>query len=415
MIFVGGHTKASSYTNFSANVDKVGLEEAIKIARLEYRTIRETHAFAKEHGIPCDNRPKDTVDIIYDEQAWASYVKTIETMQECMPGDPASRYTLWNSQEAEEKFLCKNAAGAVSYEAGSVSAYKFVIGLLKICLKQGLNLQTNTPATKLSRHSQNGWTVTTSRGEICAPKVIMATNGYSAALHPRLQGIIVPVRGQITAHRPGSNMPKAGLATTYSFINKKGFEYMIPQPSGANFAGDIVIGGGLVKSKEDGLHQYGTVDDTALDPEISKYLTATTPQFFGNNWGKDHSAGRIRREWSGIMGYSGDGHPLVGEMPGEPGLFISASFQGHGEKYPVYNSVFRPIDSVFADWSDSYLGMVLSFLCAQALTSMFFGDDERLLFAWFPKPYKVTATRLQVKMARRIGEAPVKDEVKSRL
>lgn len=385
----GGHTKAASYTTFATNVDKVGLDEAIKIARLEYNTIRQVHAFAKEHNIPCDSRPMDTVDIIYDKDTWDFSVKTIKRMRECMPGDPASRYTLWNSEETEATFLCKGATGAVTYEAGSVSAYKFVIGLLKICLGKGLNLQANTPATGLSRQSQGGWIVTTPRGQIRVSKVIMATNGYSAALYPKLQGVIVPLRGQITAHRPGSNMPKNGLATTYSFLNRTGFEYMIPRPPGTKFAGDIVIGGGLVKAKEEGLYQYGTVDDTTLDPDISKYLANTTSEFFGKNWGKDDVAGRIRREWSGIMGYSGDGHPLVGEMPGEPGFYISASFQGHG--------------------------MVFCFLCAQALTSMLFGDDEKLLFAWFPKTFKVTAPRLQIKLKERTSHTPLKDDVKSRL
>ncbi|EEP78772.1 conserved hypothetical protein [Uncinocarpus reesii 1704] len=326
----GGHTKAASYTTFPINVESVGLEDAIKIAKLEYNTIKQIHAFAREHSIPCDNRELETVDIVYDQAIWDESVRAIELMKKTMPGDPASRYTLWSSTDAEEKFLCPGAVGAITYEAGSLSAYKFVVGLLKLCLSKGLNLQTNTPMTRFSRHGKDYWALETERGTVYAHKIVLATNGYTAAICPELQEVIVPLRGQVTAHRPGTNMPKAGLNRSYSFIYGKGFEYMIPRPPGSKYEGDIVIGGGLAIAKEDGLYQYGTVDDTTTDPDILEYLTATTQRYFGKNWGQDHPAGRIRKHWSGIMGFTADGHPLVGEIPGEPGLYISAAFQGHG-------------------------------------------------------------------------------------
>jgi glycine/D-amino acid oxidase-like deaminating enzyme len=306
--------------------------EAVKIAKLEYNTIKQTHAFAKEHGIECDSRPSDTVDIIYDPRAREDGVKAIEMLRTALPDDPVSRYTLW-SEEAEEIFLCEGAVGAISYEAGSINAYKFVVGLLKRGLRMGLNLQTKTPVTQLRRSpdgGSGGWEVVTARGTVRASKVVLATNGYTAAIYPKLQGTIVPIRGQITAHRPGSRMPKDGLSTTYSFIHRGGFDYMVPRPPGSKLSGDIVIGGGLTKAEDEGLYQYGTTDDTVVDPAISAYLTQSTETFFGENWGLDHPDGRIRSEWTGIMGYSADGYPLVGEIPGEKGLYISASFQGHG-------------------------------------------------------------------------------------
>ncbi len=120
------------------------------------------------------------------------------------------------------------------YFAGSLSAYKFGIGVLKLCLDRGLNLQTNTPALEIARNDQEAaWTVRTARGSVVAKKVVVATNGYTAHLVPQFQGVIVPLRGQITAHRPGTAMPASGsLPTTYSFIYEKGYEYMVPRPEG---------------------------------------------------------------------------------------------------------------------------------------------------------------------------------------
>ncbi|EFQ98772.1 hypothetical protein MGYG_01787 [Nannizzia gypsea CBS 118893] len=369
----GGHTKAASYITFATHAAAVGIDEAVKIARLEYNTIKQVHAFAREHGIPCDSRELETVDIIYDQKAWDESVQTINVMRKTMgEDDPASKYTLWSSKDAEERFLCKGAVGAITYEAGSINAYKFVIGVLKLCLAKGVNLQTGTPVIGITSSSggndEPSWAISTPRGRMMASKVIMATNGYTAALYPPLQGRIVPLKGQVTAQRPGASMPKDGLPRSYSFVYAGGFDYMIPRPQDSQFPGDIVIGGGFTKGRGRGLYEYGTIDDTSLTPEISGYLASSTESFFGDNWGEDDTEGRVRREWAGIMGYSTDGFPWVGDIPGEPGLYISASFQGHG--------------------------MVMCLLCAKALTSILYNDDRASLSTWFPIAFQVTKSRL---------------------
>lgn len=393
---VGGHTKAASYRSFMDNARSLGVEEAFKIARFEFDCIKAVHAFAQNHDIDCDSREPQTVDVVYDQGQWDQAVESIQLMRRVMgQHDPVAQYKLWNSQEASQRFLTPGALGAIEYEAGSLSAYKLVVGILKLCLAKGLNLQTNTPATSISRAAEIAgqewkWIIQTPRGEIRAPKVILATNGYTAHLYPPLQGVIVPLRGHVTAHRPGSNMPKDGLPTTYSFIYDNGYEYMIPRPPGSKFAGDIVIGGGLSKAREDGLYEFGTTDDTTTDPVIVEYLHETTAMYFRDHWGDDDPAGRIRREWSGIMGYSADGFPLVGQVPQEEGLYIAASFQGHG--------------------------MVLCYLCAKALTEMLFGTDNRLLDSWFPKAFRMREERFNATFEGRRHVMAAKElEVKSQL
>jgi len=274
----------------------------------------------------------------------------------------------------------------VSYEAGSLSAYKLVIGVLKLCLKKGLELYTNTPATKVEKGKDSVWGVRTDRGTVRARRVVLATNGYTGFLCNRFHKAIVPLRGQITVHRPGGNMPKNGLRTTYSFIYENGYEYMIPRRKGSKFEGDIVIGGGLVKARNEGIEEFGITDDTSVNSEISEYLTGTTPRYFGDAWGEDHPDGRIRKEWTGIMGYSSDGFPFIGEVPGENNLWIAASFQGHG--------------------------MVLCFLCAQALVAMMSGEEKELE-TWFPDAFRVTEERLRTRFVGRLHTKPMDIEAKA--
>ena len=386
----GGHTKCASYRSFLDNVRALGEEEAAKIVRFEYNCMKAVHALARVNGIDCDSWEGDTVDIIYDEGQWRLANEAIREIQRVLgKEDPASKYRFWSAEEANRVFLTQGAVGAVTYEAGSLSGYKFGTGVLQLALEKGLNLQTETPALRIEKEGQ-GWVVETSRGSIKSDRVVLATNGYTAHLYPALQGTIVPLRGIVTAHRPGSRMPKEGLTTTYSFIYDDGYEYMISRPPGSKHSGDIVIGGGLTKAAEGGLYEYGTVDDIKVDPAIISYLRGSTPKYFGVNWGEDDEEGRVRKEWSGIMGYSGDGFPMIGEVPDESGLFIAASFQGHG--------------------------MVLCLSSAKAMASIINQDDEEALDQWFPKCFKLTKERMKNKFQGRLHTtAPADLEVKSQV
>ena len=381
----GAHTKPASYRSFPRNVETLGEAEAARIVRFEYKTMKAVHAFAKEHSIECDRYLGETVDIIYDLRQLESAKHAVKSLKDVLgEQDPAAKYQFFDPEETEKRFATPHACGSVLYEAGSLSAYRFVIGILEMAIKRGLKLYTNTPAMSLERHGQ-GWEVKTGRGTIRADRVVLATNGYTAALYPKLQGVIVPLRGQVTSQRRGSKMPPADPPLTYSFIQTDGYEYMVQRPMGSQFGGDIVIGGGLTAGDDRGLYEYGTVLDSELAHDVGKYLRDCTPRYFGPNWGKDHPEGRVRTEWSGIMGYSPDGLPFIGPIPGENELFIAASFQGHG--------------------------MVLSFLSARSLASMMHGSEEQVDEV-FPSSFLVTEERLRRKFAGRLNLKPHEKEAR---
>jgi len=361
---------------------------AAKIARLELANIRAVHAFAREHGMSsdCESNPCRTVDVVYDPKQWELNDKAVKALKEALPdGDDAAVYNFLTPEEVRERFYCgkggdEDICGGIEYEAGSINAYKFTIGVLKLCLKKGLNLQTNTPVTNVSKRPDGRWDVeTASRGIIIARRLVMATNGYTARLVKRFQGIIVPLRGHVTAQRPGSKIPKEGLSTTYTFVYDGCYDYMIPRPKGVEkHGGDIIIGGQLNSAREEGLHEYGTTDDTTEDKDTMDSLREVLPRYFGDNWGDDHPEGRVRAQWTGIMGYGPDGLPFVGEMPGEQGknLWVSAGFQGHG--------------------------MVLCWMCAKALVEMMLGRDNEELRSWFPDAFRVAERRFDLKFQGRM-------------
>lgn len=386
----GGHTKHAAYREFLDNMRSLGEEEAAKIVRFKTNCMRAVHAFARAHDIECDSWQGDTVDVFYHQGQMERAKKAVGEIKRVLgEEDPAARYEFWDVEEAKREFLVEGSHGAVSYEAGSLWPYKFVTGLLRLAIKQGLNLQTETPAWKIIKREdgQRGWIVHTSRGDVEASKVLLATNGYTAHLCPALQGIIVPLRGHMTAQRPGSGLPNDGLRTTYSFIYDDGYEYMISRPQGTKHAGDIMIGGGSTMTEDKGIREFGTTDDTTTDPTILDYLEHSAKIRFGSNWGKDSPDGRLRNAWTGIMGYSANGFPIVGELQDD--LYISAAFQG--------------------------LGMVLCFDSAKALISMMNREDEADLDRWFPKAFRMVANRTKYRFQGRLHTTvvPMDLEVKS--
>lgn len=321
-------------------------------------------------NIDCASTPCDTADIIYDTGNLAKGKKAIARMQETMgTDDPAAKYEILSAEEAKARYHTPDALGAFVYEGGSISSYRFTIGILKHCLAKGLNLQTNTPVEAIKQADNFDpqaprWVAKTARGSLRTANLVIATNGYTAHLLPQMQGIIVPLRGQITAQRPGSKL--SSLDATYSFIYSHGYEYMITRPPGTPDAGTIIIGGGLRELPNGGASEFGNTLDTDLNKDISTYLYDCTARCFGHNWGSDAKEGRIVKEWSGVMGTSADGLPYVGAMPDMPGMFICASFNGHG--------------------------MVMCLKSAQALVDMM--DDDRDV-DWFPKALVVTAQRFE--------------------
>lgn len=203
------------------------------------------------------------------------------------------------------------------------------------------NLQTNTPATALSRDKASGrWTVTTPRGRISAARVLLATNAYTSRLLPAFADLIVPVRGQIGALVPPRQPRTAELDYSYVFFGKiKGGdnddaaatrdEYLVQRPMPG---GELILGGGRHAARHLAVGEWH--DDT-VEPEVATWLRTELEPVLNLDRGGDEAPGlEARMEWTGIMGYSRDNAPWVGAVPeslgGGEGLFMAAGFTGHG-------------------------------------------------------------------------------------
>lgn len=209
-----------------------------------------------------------------------------------------------------------------------------------------MSVETNTPAIDIQVNADDPkkpFTVYTPRGEITAAHIIHATDAFAANLIPGLKGKIFPVRGHMTAQEPGTLFPKLGGARSWSFIHKRGFDYITQLPE----TGELMAGGGVVQSPEKGMDEFGIWRDDRSSYAICAYLNGLLPTIFGaHNWGADKGA-RVKMAWTGCMGFTADLLPYVGILDHkitqrkppttchsddakQPAEWISAGFQGEG-------------------------------------------------------------------------------------
>lgn len=177
----GGHCRAGRYLSFKNDLDKFGENDALLMEKLEEDNVKNVGEFIKTHGIDCDLRDVETVDVFADQKkldyAFAALKARKEVLKGHVTANVLTKHRIWSKKETREELLIPEGVGAISYPAYKLSPYKFVCGMLEMCLKKGLNLQTNTPAVEVSpvstRDGKKAWLVYTDRGVISAEKVIL--------------------------------------------------------------------------------------------------------------------------------------------------------------------------------------------------------------------------------------------------
>jgi sarcosine oxidase subunit beta len=170
----------------------------------------------------------------------------------------------------------------------------------------------------------------TSEGEIRADRVLLATGAWTAAL-AGTAGVRVP----IWPYRR-SIMEAAG-----PFPKLASIPMVIEWESGFHFRPYAKSGGGAQRFAMPNLGRDGLIEKgPAAPPESFNAPTAdpadVPPQL--ETWVKARGARRmeafgdlrITDRWSCNYEMTPDDHPIVGAVPGTPGLYLAAGFSGHG-------------------------------------------------------------------------------------
>ena len=220
---------------------------------------------------------------------------------------------------------------------GAAWPYRFVGAVLQKLLQGGkVTLETHTPVTGIERTSSSyPYAVQTERGSIKAKHVVHCTNGFAAHLLPALRGKLWPFRGQMTVQSVPKNFPRLGGERSWSAVWERGFDYVTQSPGPD---GSLYWGGGLLQVADAAERELdlGCSNDSELSYECLKRLETAPGRAL-----RGGEEAQIVRKWTGIMGCTGDGLPLVDRLPQyvsgredcdakDGGEWIAAGFNGFG-------------------------------------------------------------------------------------
>lgn len=148
------------------------------------------------------------------------------------------------------------------------------------------------------------------KGKIRSVMVVLATNGYAPLLESYFENLVFPVRGQMLATLPLAD----NLLGESIYYANFGYDYF------SQVSDYTILMGGL---RNRFIHQETGYDDS-LNPDLQNGLEDYIRDDLGIG------AFRVDTRWSGVMGNTIDGLPLVGALPRNSAVLAAVGFNSHG-------------------------------------------------------------------------------------
>ncbi|KAL6718735.1 hypothetical protein ACLMJK_002969 [Lecanora helva] len=305
------------------------------VAAFELRNYHNVKSYIEDNKVTCEWRSLTSCRTFWTRALAKTAAEDVQKLKHDAPALGEVVNLVDDEQELQKLRVNGAVCATMTATAGSLWPYKLIAFILEKVIREGkLNLQTNTPVTKLEPcKDSSGAVLHTNRGTIRGHHIILATNGYTSHLLPEFKDLIVPERGVMTALLPPKRSDR--LDHSYGFVGAFGGnplhdDYLVQRAfSGVSSPrGHLMFGGGYVGKT---LNMIGETDDSVLDEGCAKYLRESLLKLLKlGGEADDMKELEATHQWSGIWGTSRDHHPWVGEVPDQPGVWLSGGYSGHG-------------------------------------------------------------------------------------
>jgi sarcosine oxidase subunit beta len=268
-------------------------------------------SFEDQLGYPCDYRPQGYLFCATSDKQMA-YLRTNFSQQVKMG---LKDVRLVAGDEIRNLFPQLRAddiiGGSFCSSDGFVDPYSAMNGFMACAGERGATLWKNTIATGFANDGAGIASVETTRGRVATRKVVNCAGAWAADL-AKLAGVELPVeplRRMLVPSEPFDEFPHtAPMIVDMS----NGFHF---RPEARGFL--------LAWNDPEETPGFKTNFDPAFVEKILTRAAERVPCFA-------NLPVNPKRAWAGLYEMTPDHHPILGETPGVPGLFLANGFSGHG-------------------------------------------------------------------------------------
>lgn len=304
-----GFITCGSVEHFNRLVGTHGKEKALKIWQFsEFNLKLLKEHIVQEAGPMMGFESKGSFSLASTDKEFEELKKSAHIMKEL-----SISVEILEERDVQSRLHTTGFVGGIKYTDDAsvhpLSLLKQIQHHALLLSKSSVQIYENEEVFRIEDSPEGQKIVVTPRRQITSDIIIYATNGYSRLLEPFFADKIYPTRGQILLTEPISSQLEGPCYANFVL------DYFRQLPTG-----ELIIGGfrQLQKDAEVGFSDETTpVIQSALEDFINTYLP------FAQNK-------KITHRWSGVMGFSRDGQPLVGSLPHDPQSFFSAGFTAHG-------------------------------------------------------------------------------------
>jgi glycine/D-amino acid oxidase-like deaminating enzyme len=304
----GGMTGAGSSMHASARTGRA-------VYALTTANLRAMQTLPEEIGTDFELHMTGSLDVITTPEQFAHLEHAVQTER-----DAGIALELVHRDAAREIMpaLTPDILGAAyTRDRGHLWPFALVTGMADAAARTGAEIRTGVTVSRLERTGDQVRGVVANGEAIETGEVVLATNAWTPRLLPELpRGAIVPARGQILVTQPLPPLLACPFGTNFDK------EYGRQTPGG-----HILCGGFRRLDEDEGLGTYREETTLPVLAGIAHCLAGLFPALRGT--------ARVVRAWSGIMGFTADGLPLLGRYDALPGLTVAAGFNGGGFSWGV--------------------------------------------------------------------------------
>jgi glycine/D-amino acid oxidase-like deaminating enzyme len=256
----------------------------------------------REHQIQCEAHQGGTIRAAFSAKSAETIRRTAEAWQaRAMP----TRY-LDRDAICEATGTSRYLNGVIDRRGGSVNPLGYARGLAGAALNAGAAIYHDSPVIRIDRRGTD-WLVTSPIGSVNADWIVLATNGYTDDVWPKLRRSVVPVFSGIVASEPLSPGLADKILPERSVVYESGSLTVYYRRDEQN---RILIGGRSRLSSAEGPEAF---------KELARYAERLWPTIRGVRW---------THGWNGQLAVTTDAYPHLHEPAAN--VIAALGYNGRG-------------------------------------------------------------------------------------